>query len=252
MMPRLDGFGLLAALRADDRTRTIPVIMLSARAGDEASVEGIRAGVDDYLAKPFSAQELLARVSRSLALAQTRRESEQRLEEANTNLTHALDELEVLARTDPVTGLPNRRSWDEELPRALARARRTADPLCVALIDLDHLKAFNDTHGHQAGDALLAAAAAAWRTRLRVTDLIVRFGGDEFAVILPDCPLDQANDVLARVRAATPHGQTCSAGIACWSITETTETLIARADTALYNAKADRGRARGRGNARVR
>jgi diguanylate cyclase (GGDEF)-like protein len=237
MMPRLDGFGLLAALREQDRTRTIPVIMLSARAGEEASFEGIRAGVDDYLAKPFSAQELIARVSRSLGLARMRRESEQRLEEANGNLTRALDELAVLARTDPVTGLPNRRSWDEELPLALDRARRRPHPVCIALIDLDHLKAFNDTHGHQAGDQLLAHAGTAWRGHLRTTDLVVRFGGDEFAVIMPDCSLEMANNVLDRVCAATPHDQTCSAGLACWNGTETAGELVARADVALYNAK---------------
>ena len=237
MMPRLDGFGLLAALREHEGTRTIPVIMLSARAGQEASIEGIRAGVDDYLAKPFSAQELIARVSRSLALARTRREHEQLLAASNDQLTTALAQLERLARTDPLTGLPNRRTWDDELPRELARAKRVPRPLCVALLDLDGLKAFNDTYGHPAADAFLQAAGIAWRIALRTTDLIARIGGDEFAVLMPDCTLQQAQTVLDRVCAATPDDQTCSAGLVCWDRSESAEALIARADAALYQAK---------------
>jgi diguanylate cyclase (GGDEF)-like protein len=243
MMPRLDGFGLLAALRRDDRTCTIPVIMLSARAGEEASVEGVRAGVDDYVVKPFSGQELTARVSRSLEMARLRRESERRLEATNTELAQALAQLESIARADPGTGLPNRRAWDEELPREIERARRKSYPLCLALLDLDHLKAYNDTHGHQAGDTLLREAGAAWRTALRVTDVVARVGGDEFGVLMPDCELDHATEVLQRVRTATPYNATCSVGLACWDGVESSETLVGRADGALYSAK-ESGRGR--------
>jgi hypothetical protein len=137
-MPRLDGFGLLAALRDDARTRTIPVIMLSARAGEDASYDGISAGVDDYLAKPFSAQELIARVTRCLANAHLRRESELRLEVTNGKLHEALQELESIARLDALTGLPNRRTWDLELPATLVRAKRADHAVCVAVLDIDH------------------------------------------------------------------------------------------------------------------
>jgi diguanylate cyclase (GGDEF)-like protein len=237
MMPRMDGFELLAALRKDDRTSTIPVIMLSARAGEEASIEGVRAGVDDYLVKPFSAEELIARVSRSLTFARTRRESDRRFAKTNAELTRALTELDALASTDPLTGLPNRRRWDQELALALTRARRNDQPLCIALLDLDDLKTFNDTHGHQAGDRLLKDAGRAWNQATRASDLVARFGGDEFALIMSDCPLAEAKEVLDRLRESTPHGQTCSAGLVRWDGTETAEALIGRADINLYQAK---------------
>jgi diguanylate cyclase (GGDEF)-like protein len=142
-----------------------------------------------------------------------------------------------MARTDPLTGVLNRRVWDQELPRELARAARSGQPLCVALIDMDRFKAFNDQHGHQAGDRLLKAAGAAWWANLRKTDLLVRYGGEEFAVLLPDCGLDDAMAIAERLRTALPEG-TCSIGVAEWVRDETVDELVRRADQALYAAKA--------------
>ncbi|HEV2871623.1 MAG TPA: sensor domain-containing diguanylate cyclase, partial [Actinomycetota bacterium] len=142
-----------------------------------------------------------------------------------------------LARTDGLTGVANRRAWDEELPRELARAARSGQPVCVALLDLDHFKAYNDEHGHQAGDRLLKAAAAAWESRLRKTDLLARYGGEEFAVLLPDCALGNAMEIAERLRTAQPE-VTCSIGVADWDGREDIGRLVARADRALYAAKA--------------
>jgi diguanylate cyclase (GGDEF)-like protein len=142
-----------------------------------------------------------------------------------------------LARTDALTGVANRRAWDDELPTGLARATRYRQPLCAALVDLDHFKAYNDRHGHQAGDRLLKAAAAAWQARLRKTDLLARYGGEEFAVLLPDCALADAMEIAERLRTAQPEG-TCSIGVAGWDGHESAAELIARADQALYAAKA--------------
>jgi diguanylate cyclase (GGDEF)-like protein len=142
-----------------------------------------------------------------------------------------------LARTDSLTGVANRRAWDEELPRELSRAARTGQTVCVALLDLDHFKAYNDEHGHQAGDRLLKAASAAWEGLLRKTDLLARYGGEEFAVLLPDCPLGSAMEIAERLRTAQPEG-TCSIGVADWDGRQDEEELIARADRALYAAKA--------------
>jgi diguanylate cyclase (GGDEF)-like protein len=147
-----------------------------------------------------------------------------------------------LARTDPLTGVLNRRVWDQELPRELARAARTGQPLCVGLIDLDRFKAYNDRHGHQAGDRLLKVAGAAWSANLRETDLLVRYGGEEFAVLLPDCGPQQAMVIAERLRTALPEG-TCSIGIAEWVRGESVDELVRRADRALYAAK-DGGRDR--------
>ncbi len=142
-----------------------------------------------------------------------------------------------LARTDSLTGVANRRAWDEELPRELARSSRSRQPVCVALLDLDHFKAYNDEHGHQAGDRLLKAAAAAWEGRLRKTDLLARYGGEEFAVLLPDCALGDAMEIAERLRTAQPE-VTCSIGVADWDGREEIGRLVARADRALYAAKA--------------
>jgi diguanylate cyclase (GGDEF)-like protein len=142
-----------------------------------------------------------------------------------------------LARTDSLTGVANRRAWDEELPRELARVARSGQPVCVGLLDLDHFKAYNDRHGHQAGDRLLKQTAAAWEGRLRKTDLLARYGGEEFAVLLPDCTLDHAMEIAERLRTAQPE-VTCSIGMADWDRREDVGHLVARADRALYAAKA--------------
>jgi diguanylate cyclase (GGDEF)-like protein/PAS domain S-box-containing protein len=146
-------------------------------------------------------------------------------------------EVEVLARSDALTGLPNRRALDDQLPREMARALRMGTPLCLAIIDIDHFKAYNDTRGHLAGDAVLRDCAAAWDGELRGEDTIVRFGGEEFLVILPGCGPADAAEIVERLRAATPDGQTCSAGLARWIAGESVDDLVARADKALYEAK---------------
>ncbi|MFI6078800.1 GGDEF domain-containing protein [Actinoplanes sp. NPDC051343] len=148
-------------------------------------------------------------------------------------------QLRELARSDALTGLPNRRAWFDELPGALARAARDGTPLTVAMLDLDHFKAFNDELGHQAGDRLLKGAASAWAAELRIVDMLARYGGEEFILLLPSAGADLATDVLARLRAATPAGQSFSAGLAVWDGTESAEELIERADRALYAAKAN-------------
>ncbi|UQU61485.1 GGDEF domain-containing protein [Couchioplanes caeruleus] len=148
-----------------------------------------------------------------------------------------------LSRTDELTGLPNRRAWNDELPRALEHSRRDGAPVCVAVLDLDRFKQFNDSYGHPAGDRLLKEASAAWHGALRTVDTIARFGGEEFTVLLPGTDATAALAVLQRALAATPLGQTFSAGVAAWDGVETSDQLIERADAALYEAK-DGGRNR--------
>jgi diguanylate cyclase (GGDEF)-like protein len=142
-----------------------------------------------------------------------------------------------------LTGLPNRRVWDEDLERELTRARRHGGTLCLAMLDLDNFTAYNDAYGHPAGDELLAAAAVAWRPELRSTDTIARFGGEEFAVLLPHSDEEGALRVIERLLSVVPLGETASAGLAVWDGTESGEALLARADAALYAAKRA-GRAR--------
>jgi diguanylate cyclase (GGDEF)-like protein/PAS domain S-box-containing protein len=152
-----------------------------------------------------------------------------------------LTEIQNLASSDALTGLPNRRALDDQLPREMARALRADSPLCLAIVDIDHFKAYNDTHGHLAGDAVLRDCALAWDDSLRGEDTILRFGGEEFLVILPNCTPDDAAEIVERLRAATPDEQTCSAGLALWRPGESVDELVGRADEALYRAK-DGGR----------
>jgi diguanylate cyclase (GGDEF)-like protein len=143
-----------------------------------------------------------------------------------------------LARLDPLTGLPNRRLWDEEAARAVAVRQRSEEPVALGLIDIDRFKDFNDAHGHHEGDLLLKEAAVAWRDTLRAGDLLARWGGEEFAVLLPGCASTGALMVLERLRASTPRGATCSVGVTDVSQDDSLEEAVQRADAALYRAKA--------------
>lgn len=148
-------------------------------------------------------------------------------------------QLAALAHNDGLTGVPNRRAWDMELQREMTKARRSGADVCVALLDLDHFKRFNDTHGHQAGDRLLKEASAAWRSLLRPGDTLARYGGEEFGVLLIGAAPYEAVRVLDRLRGVTPHGQTFSAGLVRWDGVEGADEVVGRADEALYHAKHD-------------
>ncbi|MEU4242658.1 diguanylate cyclase [Actinoplanes sp. NPDC026619] len=151
--------------------------------------------------------------------------------------------LERLANHDALTGLANRRRWDERLHAAMAECAATGDTLTVGLIDLDHFKRYNDTHGHQAGDELLSRSAIAWLMNLREGDLLARYGGEEFGLLLTAHTPAEAAGVVERLMAATPHGQSFSAGLAQWDGQESPEELLHRADLLLYASKGA-GRAR--------
>jgi diguanylate cyclase (GGDEF)-like protein len=141
------------------------------------------------------------------------------------------------AESDPLTGAANRRAWETALPRAVYTARATGTVMSVVILDLDHFKAYNDAHGHPAGDALLRQTVAAWRQRLRPEDVLARYGGEEFAVILPGCALDGAVRIADALRQLVPGGQSCSAGAAELDGDDDAHALVARADQALYAAK---------------
>jgi diguanylate cyclase (GGDEF)-like protein/PAS domain S-box-containing protein len=148
-----------------------------------------------------------------------------------------MQRLEGAALTDGLTGLANRRAWDETLSAALRKPRAAGRRAAIAMFDLDHFKRYNDTHGHQAGDRLLVEVSAAWRDQLREGDVLARYGGEEFVLLLPNCTAADARHVTERIRRATPAGVTCSAGLALVEDGEAGDTAVARADVALYEAK---------------
>jgi diguanylate cyclase (GGDEF)-like protein len=145
-----------------------------------------------------------------------------------------LAQMSDMASTDSLTGLPNRRAWEARLSEALL----CAEPVMLAMLDLDHFKDYNDTHGHPAGDRLLRETAAAWRDELRAGDFLARVGGEEFALLLPSASSKDAAAVVERLRARVPYEQTCSAGIVARQAHEDEDSLVARADEALYASKA--------------
>lgn len=153
-----------------------------------------------------------------------------------------LEQVHALALRDPLTGLPNRRIWDERLAHVAATAARRDEPMTIALLDLDHFKAYNDRFGHDAGDELLVSAAEAWDDVLRETDLLVRWGGEEFALLLPDTDEAEARRILDRLQQAMPSGQTFSAGFTVEHISASDAPdlagMVRSADRAMYAAKA--------------
>jgi diguanylate cyclase (GGDEF)-like protein len=153
-------------------------------------------------------------------------------------MTRLVAQLAELACTDELTALPNRRAWEEVLPRDQRQARRDGRALCVAMLDLDNFKAYNDRHGHRSGDRLLKQVSAAWSGQLRGGDVLARYGGEEFALALPGCPIGFAHALVQRLRLAMPDCATCSIGVAEWDGQESGDDLVERADAALYEAKA--------------
>ena len=143
------------------------------------------------------------------------------------------------ASTDALTGLANRRAWDEQLPVAVQHAGRLGHPLAIAMLDVDHFKAYNDSHGHPAGDRALREIGDRWSRIVRTIDVLARIGGEELGVILPGCDAAEAMHVVDRLRSEMPSELTASAGIATWDPSMSASELVATTDRELYRAKSE-------------
>lgn len=232
-----------------DELRTIPFIERvhpEDRDSTEAEAAGLFEGAETlqfenrYQAKDGSWHWLRwsSQLSPDESMIYARATDVTHLKQIEAEREELLGQVQELARHDQLTGLPNRRALEEQLPQAMARARRRSSPLSLAILDIDHFKDYNDSHGHLAGDEVLRACARAWDSALRSEDTIARFGGEEFLVMLPDTAPEEAVEIVERLRQVTPMGQTCSAGLACWDYAESIDELLGRADKALYLAKA--------------
>ena len=227
-LPGLDGLGVLAQLKADAQLRTVPVIVSTAWDDTETVTQALGAGAHDYVKKPFVPDELAARVDAAVRLKAER------------------DALTQDASMDPLTGLPNRRSLTTELEREHALARRGRPIFSVLLLDVDHFKAVNDQRGHAAGDQVLQEIGRRLRSRARTSDVVGRWGGEEFLIVAPDTDVSGAQILADGLRTALaedpflvesgPVRITASVGVAAWE-RETVDELLGRADDALYAAK---------------
>jgi len=243
VLPDMDALEVLRVIKMRAREQFVPVILISARAGLESRVAGLRIGADDFLAKPFAEAEIQARSAAML-----------RIKSLHDQLRKANAELERLAIVDGLTNVFNRRAFDERLRDEFRRCRRYGDPVSLLMLDLDHFKRLNDEYGHSFGDRVLRGTADIISSMLRAPDVCARFGGEEFAVILPKTHLQGAfalgERLLAQIREKTyscresSRGDvhvTASAGAASHpSVGVTTaQHLIDCADDALYRAKCD-------------
>ncbi len=228
-MPDMSGFDVCRALKADPELHMIPVLFLSGSATAEDKVHGLDLGAVDYVTKPFDAFELCARVRAALRTKQLQ------------------DLLVAHAHIDPLTGLPNRRAMFERLHREWARRERHKAQLSFIMVDIDQFKQINDLYGHHIGDKLLQAAARAIALQCRELDLPTRYGGDEFAVVVPDEPADRAVHLAERCRQAIaeiriPVQKDTVTTTASFGVSDATEVslpdaMIKSADDALYRAK---------------
>jgi diguanylate cyclase (GGDEF)-like protein len=246
-LPGMDGYEICRQLKADPKTRDIPVIFVSALDDGLDKARAFEVGGVDYVAKPFSAAEVVARVENQLKLSRLQRQMTQK----NTELERANRMLQSLSYLDALTGIPNRRHFDELLDQEWRRALRDESSMCVILIDVDLFKAFNDTYGHQSGDDCLKHVAVEVSGVLRRGgDLAARYGGEEFGVVLPGTEAPGgvlvAEDIRRRVEGlkiahkGSPH-QVVTISLGMKAVRpgpqDTPETLLAAADRALYRAK---------------
>ena len=242
----MDGYSVCRWLKLEEDTKDIPIIMTTVRRGVDDKVAGLNVGADDYLAKPIDERELEARIYAALRTQAARAE----LKKRNAQLEEMLHHAETLAITDSLTGLFNRRRFAEVVRREFVVTRRYKNDLSCIMVDLDHFKRVNDTHGHAAGDTVLQEVALVLGQNLREVDVAARYGGEEFALLLPHTSkhnaLIVAERVQQRVRALEPmlDGQrvaiTASFGVSDVKDVGDSgnwEDLIRTADVALYQAK---------------
>ena len=236
VMPGMDGYAVCAALRSAAETRDIPVIFVTSLKSPEDETRALAAGAADFITKPINACVVRARVRTQLTVKRQ------------------ADALRALTLTDALTGVANRRAFDERLDAEWRRCARAGLPVALVLVDVDHFKLYNDHYGHQAGDACLVQVGAAMRRVAgRPQDLVARYGGEEFAFLLPQLDAQGAAGVARKLRAemaqlAAPHAHSPTADVLTLSMGiaslvprdgQSSGTLVRAADAQLYLAKTD-------------
>lgn len=238
-MPGLNGFEVLERLKKSPVTAEIPIIFITGIPDSDTEEQGLSLGAVDYITKPFASAVVKARVRHQLKLQRLTTA----LKEANARLT-------LLAMTDPLTGAHNRRHFLEILENELARTRRHYHPTSLLVMDIDRFKNINDNYGHDVGDRVIIEVVNLSTAMLRKNDVFGRLGGEEFSILLPETPLEEAHLIanrlcaqIAEARVETPEKSvsfTVSCGVSqVEEDDEKCEQILKRADLALYQAKQD-------------
>ena len=239
-MPGMDGYEVCERLKASPKTRGIPVIFITAMEDAADETRGVELGAVDYITKPVNAPVVRARVRNHLAL----RRAHAKMSEARSELARRNKELEHIAARDKLTNLYNRWKLDERFALEILRAERYGRALSVIMLDLDHFKLVNDTHGHPAGDLVLAETAARIQAHLRTSDVLGSWGGEEFLIICPETDLDTGMVLAERLRDACEANDfpvagrlTASFGVAAHRPGRRAKEILLAADMAMYRAK---------------
>jgi two-component system, cell cycle response regulator len=236
-MPGMEGPEIVRQLRLHEGGTQHYVIIITSGSSENAVARALDAGADDFIVKPFNLDELRARIAVGCRVSSLH----QALADKLRKLEAASEEISRLARTDELTGLHNRRSFNELFALALSSARRHGQPLSLISIDLDHFKAVNDTYGHSVGDLVLKDFSALLQAMVREEDVAVRWGGEEFIILLSHTASGAATALAERIRhspgRASSLMMTASFGVAQLQDGENENDLIRRADQALYDAK---------------
>lgn len=237
MMPKMDGFELIKTIRSDTALKGVYLILITARIQEGDRVRGLDLGADDYITKPFSFSELLARVR------------------VGSRVVNYQQNLEYQTQIDPLTGLFNRRAFERKIAEEFERAKRYNHPVSILLLDIDNFKTINDTYGHHGGDTALVKISETLREKTRRSDFPARYGGEEFVLILPETDQESALQVAGKVheeiRSQTfgtsirPFTLTVSVGLSSTSTKHYSDwrQMLEDADGAMYVAK-DRGKDR--------
>ena len=238
MMPEMDGYEVCRVLHSKDKTKDIPIIFITAKSDEDSIEMAYDVGGSDYITKPFRPKELLSRVKKELKMQEL------------------ISELKLLASTDPMTKLYNRRHFNNMVESVFELHKREGDSLAILMLDIDKFKNVNDTYGHKVGDEVIIALADELRSSQRKSDIICRYGGEEFVVVLPKSSLEGIKIVAEKLRLSISSLEidlknakklkfTVSIGVSCVDFEKesTIEQALKRADNALYVAK-DSGRNR--------
>ncbi|MZP30362.1 diguanylate cyclase [Heliobacterium undosum] len=238
VLPRMSGLDMIRRLKEGTEGYDIPVIFASSSEAKNDRLECLKAGGSDYIQKPIDHEELILRVEVAL-----------RHKTSIDSLKRREGILRAGSLRDPLTGLYNRRYFDQKLAEELARVDRYGSILTLIMLDIDHFKRINDNHGHLVGDKILITMAGRLKLNVRATDTVCRFGGEEFAIIAAETDLKGAFTLAEKMRETVANEPfvvsddlaltvTSSFGISeCKRVNETAQTLIDRADKALYEAK---------------